>query len=178
MEDIINLYNQIKEEYDNFYKSLLRQGKLPMRATEKGFWGCAVADEIFELFEKINLRCNNFLDIGSGDGKVVLIAALFAKNAVGIEIDSELIKKSLEIKSNLGIKNAEFIKGDFLSLDFSEYDVLFCNPDAPVEKGLEKKLVKEMKGRYIHYGNLFFPKILKKENEFKINNTEITVYSN
>ena len=171
------LYNQIKSEYDDFYKSLLKTGKLPLRATEKGFWGSAVADEVFEAFKKINLQTyNKFLDIGSGDGKVVLIASLFVQNAVGIEIDKELYDKSLEIKEKIGIKNANFFLADFFNCNFSEYDVLFCNPDEPIERKLEAKLIKEMEGILIFYGSIFPPKKLKKEMEFEISGTNVGVY--
>ena len=43
-----------------------------MRDTEVGFWGTAACDDVFELFQKINLsKFKNFIDLGSGDGKVV-----------------------------------------------------------------------------------------------------------
>ena len=55
-------YMKIKDEYDKFYNDLLADGKLPLRATEKGFWGIAVADDIIELFKKLNLKkAKNFL---------------------------------------------------------------------------------------------------------------------
>ena len=92
------LFAQIKKEYDNFYRSLLRSGKLPMRSTSKGFWNAAISDEVYEAFKRIGLhKFKNFLDIGSGDGKVVLIASLFCENAEGIEIDNFLHNKAVEI---------------------------------------------------------------------------------
>ena len=175
----MELYKKIKKEYDDFYKSIMGEGKLPMRATSKGFWGAAVADEVFEAFKKAGLKnCKNFLDIGSGDGKIVLIASLFAKNSFGIEIDESLVNKSIEIKEKLAIKNAGFSKGDFYEEDFSKYDFLFCNPDSPIERMLEKKLLKEMKGRLIVYGSQFIPKKLFRESEFKISGTDIFVFIN
>jgi len=175
----IALYQKIKKEYDDFYKSIMRGGKLPMRETSQGFWGAAVADEVFEAFKKAGLKnCKNFLDIGSGDGKIVLIASLFAKNSFGIEIDESLVNKSIEIKEKLAIKNAGFSKGDFYEEDFSKYDFLFCNPDSPIERMLEKKLLKEMKGRLIVYGSQFIPKKLFRESEFKISGTDIFVFIN
>ena len=103
------LFSQIKKEYDEFYKSLLLRGRLPMWSTEKGFWNAAVSDEIYEAFKKIKLdKFKNFLDIGSGDGKVVLIASLFCKKAEGIEIDDFLHNKALEMQLKFKIPNAEF----------------------------------------------------------------------
>lgn len=172
------LFGEIKKEYNTFYQSLLRRGKLPMWSTEKGFWNAAVADEVYAAFKKIKLhKFRNFLDIGSGDGKVVLIAALFCRSAEGVEIDDFLHYKALEMQAKFGIKNAVFHNKDFFEHDFSKYDVLFLSPDSPLERGLESKLLKEMKGRLIHFGHHFQPKNLKKEQSFELNGNLVTLYS-
>ncbi len=172
------LFSQIKKEYDAFYSELLKNGKLPMRSTEKGFWNASISDEIFEAFNKINLgRFKNFLDIGSGDGKVVLIASLFCKNAEGIEIDESLHNKAIEMKSKLRINNAAFHNKDFFQHDFSKYDVLFLAPDTSLDRGLENKLLKELDGKLMHYGHHFQPRFLKKEKDFLVNGTLVSVYS-
>ena len=172
-------FTKIKKEYDNFYRSLLKDGKLPMWSTSKGFWNAAIADEVYESFKKLKLnKFKNFLDIGSGDGKVVMIAALFCKNAEGIEIDDFLHNKAQQIKNKFGIKNAVFHNKDFFEHDFSKYDVLFLAPDAPLERGLENKLLKEMKGKLIHYGHHFQPRFLKREDSFLVNGNLISLYSN
>ena len=173
------LFIQIKKEYDDFYRSLLQRGRLPMWSTENGFWNASTSDEIYETFKKIKLnKSRNFLDIGSGDGKVVLIAALFCKNAEGIEIDDFLHHKALQMQDKFGLKNAAFHNKDFFEHDFSKYDVLFLAPDAPLERGLEKKLLKEMNGKLIHYGHHFHPINLKNEDSFMVNGTMVTLYSN
>ena len=172
------IFSKIKKEYDHFYRSLLKDGKLPMRSTSKGFWNASIADEVYESFKKLELsKFKNFLDIGSGDGKVVLIASLFCKNAEGIEIDNFLHNKAVEIKSKLKLNNAILHNKDFFVHDFSKYDVLFLAPDAPMERGLENKLLNEMKGKLIHYGHHFQPKFLQKENDFLVNGNLISVYS-
>ena len=172
------LFIQIKEEYDDFYSSLLKGGKLPMWNTEKGFWNAAIAYEVCEAFKKIGLeKFSNFLDIGSGDGKVVLIASLFCKNADGVEIDEFLHGKAVEMRRKFGINNARFHNSDFLLHDFSQYDMLFIAPDAPFERGIENKLLKEMTGKLIHYGHHFHPRALKKEDSFLVNENLVTLYS-
>ena len=171
-------FKKIKDEYINFYKALMKRGKLPMRSTEKGFWNASIADEVFESFKKVKLnKFKNFLDIGSGDGKIVLIASLFCKNAEGVEIDDVLHHKALEIRSKLKISNAVFHNKDFFEHDFSKYDVLFSAPDSPFERGLENKLLKEMSGKLIHYGHHFHPANLKKEDSFTVNGTLVSLYS-
>ena len=176
MNDII--FQQIKKEYDGLYRNLLRSGKLPMRSTEKGFWNAAITDEVYESFKRISMsKFKDFLDIGSGDGKVVLIASLFCQNAEGVEIDSFLHSTAVEIKNKFKISNAAFHNKDFFEHDFSKYDVLFLAPDAPLERGLENKLLMEMKGKLIHYGHHFHPRFLKKEDDFLVNGTLVSLYS-
>ncbi|MBI2650573.1 class I SAM-dependent methyltransferase [Candidatus Woesearchaeota archaeon] len=174
-----HLFQQINQEYDNFYRELLKKGKLPMRSTSKGFWNAAIADEIYEIFKIIKLnQFKNFLDIGSGDGKVVMIASLFCQNAEGIEIDNFLHNKAVEMQQKFGIKNIIFHNKDFFEHDFSKYDVLFLAPDTPLERGLENKLLNEMKGKLVHYRHHFHPRFLKKENSFLVNGNLVSLYSN
>ena len=176
MNDIV--FQQIKKEYDNLYRSLLRGGKLPMHSTEKGFWNPAIADEVYEAFKRIGMsKFKNFLDIGSGDGKVVMIASLFCQNAEGVEIDRFLHNTAAEIKNKFKISNAVFHNNDFFGHDFSKYDILFLAPDTPLERGLENKLLKEMKGKLIHYGHHFHPRFLRKEGSFLVNGNLVSLYS-
>ena len=149
-----------------------------MWSTAKGFWNASISDEVYEAFKKINLRTfKNFLDIGSGDGKVVLIASLFCQNAEGIEIDDFLHNRAVQMQMKFGLNNIRFHKKDFFEHDFSKYDVLFLSPDAPLERGLENKLLKEMNGKLVHYGHHFHPGLLKKEDSFLINGTLVSLYS-
>ncbi len=173
------LFHQIKTEYDDFYRNILRKGRLPMWSTSKGFWNASISDEIYEAFRRINLeQFNAFLDIGSGDGKIVLIASLFCKNAEGVEIDKFLHSKAIEMQRKISIGNAQFHNKDFFQHDFSKYDILFLSPDAPLERGIENKLLREMKGKLIHYGHHFQPRFLKKEESFFVNGNLVGVYSN
>ncbi|MBI2128907.1 methyltransferase domain-containing protein [Candidatus Woesearchaeota archaeon] len=156
-------YSELKKAYDAYGNLLLRQGKLLYKDTEKGIWGITPCEDLVNLFIKMGLeKYKTFLDIGSGDGRAVLTAALFGINAAGIEIDDELIKVSNEIKNKLKIKNAKFMKKDFFEEDFSKYDVLFINPDKGFHLGLEDKLLKELKGRLFVYNQIFTPRFLKK----------------
>ena len=173
-----SVFAEIKKEYDNFYKNLLRNGKLPLWSTGKGFWGGVVADEIYEAFKRIKLnKYKSFVDLGSGDGKVVLTAALFCDRAVGIELDNELFKKSMEMQLKLNIPNAIFLNNDFYDHSISEFDVAFVYPDMPMHRGLGKKLLNELTGKLIHYGHHFHPENLKAENQFLVNGNLFTIYT-
>lgn len=170
-------YNELKKAYDAYGNSLLRQGKLLYKDTEKGIWGITPCEDLFNLFIKIELeKYKTFLDIGSGDGRAVLMAALFVANAAGIEIDDELIRVSNEIKEKLKIKNAVFLKKDFFDEDLSKYDILFINPDKGFHLGLEDKLMKELKGRLFVYNQIFTPRFLKKARTIWVGQMPVVEY--
>ena len=170
-------FRDIKKEYDELQTRMLRQGKLPLKDTGVGFWGGAITEEVFEAFKKMKLHnFNSFIDLGSGDGRVVLIASLFGLKSVGIEIDNELFRKSLEIQRKLNMPNALFYNNDFFDHSLAGYDIIFHNPDQPMERGLEKKLIGEMDGKLVLYGHHFHPKNLNSEESFIINGSLVTVY--
>lgn len=149
-----------------------------MRSTELGFWNAAISQEVYNSFKKLNLqKFNKFIDLGSGDGKIALIASLFCKEAHGVEIDDELFEKSLEIKNKLKIKNAIFYNKDMFDHSIKDYDIVFLNPDKPLERGLEKKLLQELKGKLVLYGHHFHPSQLKKEKSLLIEDNLVTIYS-
>ncbi len=173
---MLTKYFEIKSAYDSFYNSILAEGKLPMRETAKGYWGIATADDVYELFKTIKLeKFRSFVDLGSGDGKVVSIASLFTK-AIGIEIDRELVMHSERIKNKLNI-NAKFIEGDFLKHNLSKFDFVFINPDQHMTK-LEPKLFKELNGKFVVYGPHYHPKLLKKEARFISYTSPVSVFIN
>ena len=170
----IEKYKDIEKEYWKFEQELLRKG-IAFKETEKGIWGSVSCDEILEIFKKINLnKYKNFLDLGSGDGRVVLIASLFTK-ATGIEYDRELHEKAEEIKKKLGI-NAELINGDYMDYDLGKYDIIFINPDKNF-KEIEGKLMKEFRGVLVVYNNIFLPRFLKKKRVLWVEQKPVYVYS-
>lgn len=177
MKDTKEVFDAIKAEYHNLYVNLLRKGKPALKNTGYGYWGISSVEIIWDIFNKLKLgNFNKFLDIGSGDGNVVLVASLFT-DATGIELDKELYAKGVEIRNRLCLNRAGFIHENYYDEDFSKYDILYHFPDQPMKK-LEKKLLKEMRGILVHYGNFFKPLQLKKEREFKVDGVDVTVYTN
>lgn len=169
-------FKRIEDAYHKFFYELLDKGKFPWRSTKKGFWGCSIMAEVYELFKKIELeKYSSFLDLGSGDGRVVLIASLFTK-AYGIEADEELVGISEGFKEKLGIKNAFFKRGDFLKQNIVRYDVLYHFPDKPM-KEVEDKLVKEMRGIFILYGPHFLPMRLKQKRLIYLGMNSASIYT-
>lgn len=165
----------IKKAFDDYDKSLLDNFRMIVRDTEKGIWGPADMTACFELFKEIGLD-GDFLDIGSGDGRIVLVASLFC-SASGIEFDENLVEVGVKIRDKFGL-NCSLIRGDFFKHDFSAYDVLFINPDTGFDKGLEDKLLKEMKpgARLFVYNEIFLPRFLKKGKTYRVGSVPVIVY--
>ena len=65
-------------------------------------------------------------DLGSGDGRIVIMAAQkFKANAVGVEFDDLLARQSSERIAKLGLTaHARIIHGDLLLQDYSDADLL------------------------------------------------------
>ena len=65
-------------------------------------------------------------DLGSGDGRIVVMAAQkFHAQAVGVELDKDLCKQSLEKIRKLGLeKNAHILNGDLLRQNYSSADLI------------------------------------------------------
>ena len=169
-------YDQIKKEYDAYYKFLLKNGNLLWRDTKLGFWGKVIIEEIHELFKQINLeKYNHFLDLGSGDGSVVLLASLFTK-ASGIEIDDDLLKAGVNIRNKLKL-NADFVHGDYNLHDIHQYDVIFVNPDKPFYRELDTFL-RDYKGIVIVYSEHFLPSDMKLVKDLRKQNVNALLYKN
>lgn len=167
-------FNKIKKEYNEFTKSFLNQGRLPLGPTTKGYWGASIIEELAKLFKKIDLgKYKNFIDLGSGDGRVVFVASLFTK-AYGIEGDKDLYDHSIKMKEKLG-RDVEFLNKDYNEIDLSEYDVLFLYPDKRDNKFFNK-LKNEVKGLLIVEGVHFNPE-LKKVDTIEIEGTIFSLYS-
>ena len=177
-------FKLINETYNNFYKQLMSSGKVPLKETSVGYWGFSYLKDVFEIFKEIKLGSfQNFIDLGSGDGKVVMVSSLFT-NSIGFELDLDLFNKAIELKNKLikkiNIKNEiKFENKNYLYEDLSKYDVFFHYPDKRMYD-IENKLLKEMKkdAILIHYGNMFFPLQLRKIKDFNFNGLIARVYKN
>lgn len=65
-------------------------------------------------------------DLGSGDGRIVIMAAQkFKADATGVEFDDDLYKQSMDKIKSLGLSaTARIIHGDLLKQDYSSADLL------------------------------------------------------
>jgi protein-L-isoaspartate O-methyltransferase len=88
-------------------------------------------------------------DLGSGDGRIVIMAAQkFHADAVGVELDKDLCRQSLDRIRKLGLeKTARIINGDLLEQNYSSADLVtvYLLPDSinnKVQPLLDKQLRK------------------------------------
>jgi len=87
-------------------------------------------------------------DLGSGDGRIVIMAAQkFHANATGIEMDKDLHKQSTEQIKKMSLeKTARIVNGDIFKQDYSSADLitvyLLPNSNDKIQPMLEKQLKK------------------------------------
>ncbi len=90
-----------------------------------------------------------FLDLGSGDGRVVFMAGLLGADAAGIEYDKQLVKISRQagkaLRDLIEPKRWKIKKGDFFKSPWSGYDVIFFFDLSSFEpERVRQKLRREM----------------------------------
>jgi hypothetical protein len=82
---------------------------------------------VSDMLKVADVGPNDFLiDLGSGDGRIVLTAAkVFGARGFGVEIKDDLVKKSNEAAAQQGIADrVKFIKQDLFKTDISQATVL------------------------------------------------------
>jgi ribosomal protein L11 methylase PrmA len=88
-------------------------------------------------------------DLGSGDGRAVIMMAELGANAVGFEISPILVfwsrMKARKAGNEIASKT-KFFRKSFWDIDLSNYDVIFLYQLPYVMKRLRGKISKELKG--------------------------------
>lgn len=117
--------------------------------TGRGAFSASNLEFLVEPFAQVLRPDLQFIDLGSGDGRVVFLASLFGVTATGIEYDLALYALSVNAMKKLSniidAKKIHFIHGDFFKHNFSSYDVLYLFEGTDDKPGLKNKLSKEMK---------------------------------
>jgi SAM-dependent methyltransferase len=105
----------------------------------------AVVDEMLEI-AKVSAK-DIVYDLGSGDGRIVIAAAKrFGARGVGIEIDPDLIRESIENAHQAGVAHlVRFVEGDFFSADLREATVVTLYLLPEVNRQLLPKLLAELR---------------------------------
>lgn len=98
------------------------------------------------MFDLANLQPGDHLmDLGSGDGRIVLLAAKRGVRATGIEINPILVAMSRLKATLLQRKTAVFTRQDLWKTNLGDVDVLTLFFIKPFMEELQTKILKEMK---------------------------------
>ena len=85
-------------------------------------------EAVYRMLELAEVQADDYvIDLGSGDGRIVIAAARDwgVKRALGIEIDPERIAEANEGAKEAGVEDrVRFERGNLYEIDFSEVDVL------------------------------------------------------
>ena len=139
-----------------------------VRGTTHGIFGPTGVDEAFALCERLGLREGmRFCDLGSGDGRVALVAAMLCES-VGIEGDPALHAVAELAKGDLlrcvpELARCTLRNEDYTEADLSCFDVLFAFADHAWPEGVERALLsRERSGLLVAHQDIFRPKLLRK----------------
>jgi len=112
------------------------------------------------------------IDLGSGDGRLVIALAKRGIEAHGYEINPFLVRSSKKNIKDAGLEGKAFIHfGNFWPVNFSEFDVVTVFGISHMMKRLEAKLKKELKpGARVVSNHFVFPNWphAKKENNVRL----------
>jgi len=88
-----------------------------------------------------------FYDLGSGDGRTVIMAAQeFGARAVGVELREDLAKKALSTVHELGIQDrVTIVQEDIFSVNITHANVVFLYLTTSANDKIKPKLEKELK---------------------------------
>jgi len=86
-------------------------------------------------------------DLGSGDGRAVIMAAKdFGAKAVGVELREDLVKRALTTISELGLENkVKIVQSDLFNVDLNGADVIFLYLTTSANEKIRPKLETELK---------------------------------
>ena len=124
----------------------------------KGLFYPILLEDMLPAFERYvapsppgegHMQHRRFLDLGSGDGRVVFMAAALGADAVGIEYDKQLVKISRRagkaLRDVVDPKRTQILRGDFFESSWSGYDVIFFFDLSSFEpERVRQKLQQEM----------------------------------
>ena len=88
-----------------------------------------------------------FYDLGSGDGRAVIMAAKdFGAKAVGVELREDLTKRALSTIYERGLeRRAQILQGDIFKVDLSSADVVFLYLTTSANEKVKAKLESELR---------------------------------
>ncbi len=116
---------------------------------EKGLFYPSLLEELLPAFRRYLQPGKKFLDLGSGDGRVLFLANVLGSDATGVEYDGRLVKVTRTAQESLGrlvdARRLHVVQGDFFELPWSGYDVVFYFDQSSFEQDrLREKIRTEL----------------------------------
>jgi len=86
-------------------------------------------------------------DLGSGDGRAVIMAAKdFGAKSMGVELREDLVKRALSNIHELGLETkAQILQNDIFKVNLSQADVVFLYLTTSANEKVKPKLETELK---------------------------------
>jgi len=103
---------------------------------------------IQHMLKLADLRAGEvFFDLGSGDGRTVIMAAkAFGARAVGVELREDLAKKALSTIHDNGLENrVTIVNGDMFGVNLASADVVFLYLTTSANEKIRGKMEAELK---------------------------------
>jgi len=126
------------------------------RDVTKGIFYPSLLQDILPALARHIRPGSKFLDLGSGDGRVVFLAGLLGAKAYGIEYEKNLVeisqKAGKSLEDLIDSKRIHLIQGDFFLQSWSDYDVIFYfDRGSSDRERLEGKIAAELRpeGRFL-----------------------------
>lgn len=130
-------------------------------------------DKLQTMFELAGIKPGaRVVDLGAGDGRLVVAAAQAGAEAVGLEINPFLVLRARVKLKRAGVYGKASIEWrNFWKVDLGRYDVVFIYGTTYIMKKLEQKLRHELKPGARVVSNYFtFPnwQLRKQKNEVRL----------
>ncbi len=122
-------------------------------------------------FCRTEIPNGRFVDLGSGDGRVVIEFARAGFDSAGVELNPFLVWWSRMKIKNTGLKNAQIIRKNFWEFNSQNYDIVYIFQLSSINLLITKKLKTELKpgSIIISFGFPFMDfDLIKKQGEFLV----------
>ncbi|OIP90028.1 MAG: hypothetical protein AUK55_13575 [Syntrophobacteraceae bacterium CG2_30_61_12] len=170
-------FSTVCKYFEARYGAMAGSGAVPYRQTERGAWAFSRLREVHYFFRTLKLeRYRSLIDLGSGDGIVVCVAALFTR-AIGIEINGELCRLAARAARDLGLeRRARFIRSDYTTQRIQAADCLYLYPDKPIHA--MEALLESWSGDLLVYGPHFPAARMKAVRRLESGPERLVIYRN
>lgn len=179
MDEMERKFNLIREHYSRQDIELITKKGSRVFNTSHGIFGVSDLAEMFSFFQEVGALGERIIDLGSGDGRIALLASLFGPTT-GIEVDKDLHNIAVKTREELiehipELERCRLVNGDYTEADLSGYTLFFTYADHGWTEDFENRL-KASGGMLYSYQNIFTPKTIKKGKTIWVGQTPIVSY--